>query len=216
MTLDIVSAVADYEIGPRNWIGFTSCRACRRPSLFKMYGGSLSDPPSAKLFAGQDLTNIFQAKVAPPIVRNSAICPQYVPEEISRLFAEAALCLAFSAFDASGAMFRKTIDAATRSKIGIAPESVEKGNVDYISWKTAKDLRLRLDWLFDRGKLPSDLKDLVSCVHQDGNDAAHSVHTIGEAGALDLQDFTTEILEVLFTRPGQIAANVERRDARRA
>lgn len=215
-TLDVRSAASDPEGGPRSWVAFVVCRRCRKPSLFDMRASLLEASPAASDWAGNDINHIYQTSPTKPVIRAAAQCPEYVPVEIAEIFDEAAHAVAFSAFNAAGAMFRKAIDVATRGRIGIEPQSVDRQDPNYISWKVAKDLRLRLDWLFERDKLPEDLKELVSCVHQDGNDAAHSDETIGQEGALDLQDFTMEILETIYTRPGQIAANISRRDARRA
>ena len=92
----------------------------------------------------------------------------------------------------------------------------DKDQPNYIPWKIRKDVALRLNWLFDRGLLPEGLRDLASCVREDGNDAAHDLHGIDEAEARDLEDFTIVVLEALYTLPGQIEANKARRTARRA
>lgn len=169
-----------------------------------------------RTFENKSLNDDFDIILSQPVFSGIAVCPEYVPENIKRIFLEAGKCFSVGAFDASGAMSRKVLDASTRTLVKVEPQSVDRDHADYISWKQFKDLRLRLDWLFDRGKLPNSLEELASCVHQDGNDAAHSLETIGRESALDLQEFTISILETLYTVPGRVAANIQRREQRRA
>jgi len=112
-------------------------------------------------------------------------------------------------------MYRKVLDACTRPMLPPQPEPEDKAHPDYIAWKVRKDLKLRLEWLFDHGKLPTTLKEIAECVREDGNDAAHAVEGIDEAEARDLEDFTVVFLETLFTLPGQIEENKRRRAERR-
>ena len=145
-------------------------------------------------------------------IPNRRRCPEHVPAEVKRVFDEAATCAAIGTWDAAGTMFRKVLDVATRS---ITPKPDSPVDPRPSNWKTYKDLRLRLDWLFEYGLLSIALKDLSSCIHEDGNDAAHAVDGISEAEAEDLADFIENVLETLYTVPGQIADNRRRRDERR-
>jgi hypothetical protein len=214
VTFDILAAAAHPDNGFK-YYAFCWCRKCHKPTVFDMSSNNTGNIPTRADFAGHLITEIFKVTPSMLVFSNAVKCPDHVPDEISAIFKEAETCLAVSCYDAAGAMFRKVLDASTRLRIGVEPQSVPKGDPNYISFKEAKDLRLRLDWLFERNKLPAELKELVSCVHQDGNDAAHSAETIGQEAALDLQDFTVSILETLYTTPGRIAANIERRDTRR-
>src|SRR4051812_48646506 len=114
----------------------------------------------------------------------------------------------WGAWDAAGTMYRKVLDSATCSR---TPLPVE-GDASTPPWKVYKDLRLRLDWLFDRRLLDPTLGELSSCIHQDGNDAAHAIEGIGENEARDLGDFCVVMLETLYTIPGQVAENKARRE----
>jgi hypothetical protein len=109
-------------------------------------------------------------------------------------------------------MFRKTLDVATRS---VTPRPDSETEPRPGNWKIYKDLRLRLDWLFENRLLSPALKDLSSCIHEDGNDAAHDATGIDEPEAQDLGDFCEQVLEALYTIPGQIAENRRRRNLRR-
>ncbi|WP_156359841.1 DUF4145 domain-containing protein [Sphingomonas sp. Leaf10] len=214
-TFDASSAV-EIPGRPDSFSTFGACRNCRRASIFNLFNKYNSKSPMDKAFTNNSLNDGFGISLSKPVFSGVAACPEYVPEDIERVFREAGTCFSVGAFDASGAMSRKVLDASTRTLVNVEPQSVDKDHADYISWKQFKDLRLRLDWLFERNKLPNSLKELASCVHQDGNDAAHSLETIGRESALDLQDFTISILETLYTVPGRVAANIQRREQRRA
>jgi hypothetical protein len=150
-----------------------------------------------------------------PMIPQAVECPEYVPPAIKRTFDEAAKCLAIQCYDASGTMFRKVLDSATRPLLPPQPDPEDKAHPDFVAWKIRKDLALRLSWLFERGKLPEGIKDLAECVREDGNDAAHNAQGITSLEAADLQDFTFLVLETLYTIPGQIAENKRRRAQRR-
>ncbi len=110
-------------------------------------------------------------------------------------------------WNAAGTMFRLCIDLATRSML--PAESTEGLNT-----KTRRDLGLRLPWLFDHGCLPEALRDLSSCVKEDGNDGAHAGN-LAEEDVEDLLDFTYEFLERIYTETERLRLAKERRDQRR-
>ena len=185
------------------------CRKCGRPSLARVRNDLNSTSPLE--FGPQFIDGFIQFHEWVFTVPNTRICPDHVPTPIQRIFDEAAKCAAIGTWDASGAMYRKVLDAATRTLVPLP----EDGDSATPSWKIYKDLRLRLDWLFERGLLNASLKELSSCIHQDGNDAAHDLEGIGKSEAEDLADFTEIALETLYTVPGQIAENQRRREERR-
>jgi hypothetical protein len=133
--------------------------------------------------------------------------PQHVTDEIAAAFNEAATCLATECWNAAAAMFRTSIDVATRS---LLPAEETEG----LSKKTQRDLGLRLPWLFANGRLPKDLEELSKCVREDGNDGVHAF-SLGKEDAEDLLDFTTALLERLFTEPERLRLAQARRDERR-
>lgn len=145
-------------------------------------------------------------------VPNSRATPLYVPQDISQVFQQGAACLSLGLWDAAGAMFRKVLDASTRISTPL-PDSNSETKPP--SWKVYKDLRLRLDWLFENNMLDKGLSEFANCIHQDGNDAVHSLVGIGQNEAIDLADFSESILEFIYTRPGKIAENHRRREERR-
>jgi hypothetical protein len=141
-----------------------------------------------------------QAKEAPP---------EHVPERIAAAFDEGARCLAIGCFNAAGTMFRLCLDFATADLLPLPGHPAGPNSKEH------RDLGLRLPWLLAHGKLPAELKDLASCVKDDGNDGAHK-GTLGKADTLDLLDFTKVLLERLYTLPERAKLAAARRDGRRS
>jgi hypothetical protein len=134
--------------------------------------------------------------------------PEHTPPEIAAAFTEAATCLGAECWNAAGAMFRMCVDLATRPML---PD----GEVEGLNRRTRRDLGLRLQWLFHNAHLHVGLRELSSCIREDGNDGAHA-GTLTEEDAEDLLDFTHELLERLYTEPARLRLAEERRRARRA
>lgn len=133
--------------------------------------------------------------------------PQHLPSEIEAAFIEGATCHSVGCHNASATMFRLCIDHATRSLLPAADAAGLTQNV-------RRSLGLRMKWLFDNGHLPESLRDLSVCVKEDGNDGAHA-GTLTKLDAEDIVDFTTVLLERLYTEPERIRLAKERRDQRR-
>jgi len=133
--------------------------------------------------------------------------PEHVPLEIAAVFSEGATCLAVRCFNAAGTMFRLCIDLATRP---LLPE----GDGGGLNARVRRDLGLRLPWLFEHGLLPGELRELSTCIREDGNDGAHQ-GTLRKEDTADLLNFTTSLLERLYTEPERLRLAKERRDKRR-
>jgi len=133
--------------------------------------------------------------------------PEHVPPQIVAIFSEGATCFAVQCFNAAGTMFRLCVDLATSS---LLPEGDEPGP----NAKVRRDLGLRLPWMFDHGLLPEALRELSSCIREDGNDGAHR-GTLTKQDAEDLLDFTVSLLERLYTEPERLRLAKERREQRR-
>ena len=134
--------------------------------------------------------------------------PEHLPETIHAAFVEGATCHAVGCHNAAGTMFRLCVDLATRI---LLPEGEENG----LNRKVRRDLGLRLPWLFDHGHIPEGLRDLSSCIKEDGNDGAHA-GTLSAEDAEDLLDFTKALLERMYTEPKRIELAKARREDRRA
>jgi len=139
---------------------------------------------------------------------NAAESPDHLPATIDSAFCEGARCHAIGCYNAAGAMFRQCIDLATKQFL---PKDTE---TDKVPKQVRFSLGHRLPWLFDNGHLPEALRELSSCIKEDGNDAAHD-GTLLEADSIDLQDFTTLVLERIYTEHEQVRLAAERRDERR-
>lgn len=133
--------------------------------------------------------------------------PDHVPEDVARAFREAATCMAVECWNAAGAMFRATIDLATRAML---PKEDREG----LNKKVRRDLGLRLPWLFENDLLPRDLESLSACIREDGNDGVHTA-LLEKADAEDLLDFTVELLERIYTEAARLELARERRVKRR-
>jgi len=72
-----------------------------------------------------------------------------------------------------------------------------------------------LEWLFRNKLIAAELESLSACIREDGNDGAHA-GTLSQTDAEDLQDFTFELLERMYTEPERLRLAKERRDQRRA
>lgn len=134
--------------------------------------------------------------------------PEYIPKEIEAVFKEGATCLAVDCYNAAGTMFRLCVDLATRSML-------PKEDAEGLNAKVRRDLGLRLPWLFTNRLLPEALKELSSCIKEDGNDGAHA-GTLKRPDAEDLLDFTTALLDRIYTEPERLRLAQERRESRRS
>lgn len=140
---------------------------------------------------------------------NASVAPhEFLPNEIAAAFREGATCVAVGCYNAAGTMFRLCVDLATRSML---PTEETQG----LNAKNRRDLGLRLLWLFASGRLPDSLKELSSCIKEDGNDGAHAGN-LSQSDANDLLNFTSILLERIYTEPERLRLAKERRDARRA
>lgn len=130
-----------------------------------------------------------------------------MPERLANVFKEAETCLTVGCWNAAGSMFRACVDLATKP---LLPKEETPG----LNHRTRRDLGLRLPWLFDNGRLPNDVREISSCIREDGNDGAHQ-RTLTKEDAEDLLDFTVALLERLFTEPRRLEIAQERRKERR-
>jgi hypothetical protein len=215
ITFDIMALnLLPIQYGWQHWFEvFGVCRHCQASTIFlisetpQTHEIDLFNKTSPLKVAGS-LNNYFkvegfislkdQAKLDPP---------EHVPDNIANVFREAATCLSVKCWNAAGTMFRMCIDLATRPLLPVE-------EIEGLNNKTRRDLGLRLPWLFNNGKLPTDLRELSTCIREDGNDAAHQ-GTLTREDAEDILDFTTAMLERLFTEPRRLELANLRRQKRR-
>lgn len=214
ITFDITAAKTyRIEYGWQHWYeAFGICRNCGRTTVFVLSESVNGDHDyvhkTGLVKVEKSLNNFVDIKGHISLKDSASVAPpEFLPKEIDAVFQEGATCLAVGCYNAAGTMFRLCVDLATRSML--PPEDVPGLNA-----KTRRDLGLRLPWLFETGRLPGSLKDLSSCIKEDGNDGAHAGN-LTEPDADDLLDFTSALLERIYTEPERLKLAKERRDARR-
>lgn len=213
ITFDLTQAiVVRFEYNWQHWYEtFCVCRQCSHSTIFVI---SESVDADYKYVHKTGLLNIKGAVNRYIDIKGIVTLkdfvkeepPEFVPENVEAVFREGATCLSLGCFNAAGTMFRLCIDLVTR---GLLPEEGEG-----LNHRTRRDLGLRLPWLFDNGILPEALRDLSACVREDGNDGAHQ-GTLTRDDANDLLDFTTILLERIYTEPERLKLAQERRRQRR-
>lgn len=198
----------------QNWYeAFGICRHCGRSAIFVLsesVNGNYQHVHKVGLLKVDGALNNYVEVEGHVSLKDSASVepPEFLPEDIEAVFREGATCLAVGCYNAAGTMFRLCVDLATKS---LLPSEETSG----LNLKTRKDLGLRLPWLFENGRLPESLRDLSSCIKEDGNDGAHAGN-LKEAEAADLLDFSAALLERIYSEPEKLRLAKERREARRA
>jgi hypothetical protein len=215
ITFDVNSAsIYRQEHGWQNWYeAFSKCRHCGRSTIFvltervgtdynQVHRTGLLKMPAA-------LNNYTDVRGFVSYKDNANVTPpQFLPPEIEAVFLEGATCLAVGCFNAAGTMFRLCVDLSTKEML-----PTDEGT-EGLTWKVRRDLGLRLPWLFNAGHLPESLRDLSTCIKEDGNDGAHAGSlTVDDAN--DLLDFTSMLLERLYTEPERLRQAGQRRSERR-
>ena len=200
----------------RNWQvwyeAFCVCRACHHSTVFIL---SQKNHNAAEYLDKNSVSGIKGTVNDYVVVENhlslkdesSTKPPEHLPDKILAVFEEGATCLAVDCYNASATMFRLCIDLATKPML---PEKDENG----LNKQIRRNLGSRLPWLFDKEVLPKSLRDLSSCIKDDGNDGAHE-GTLDKEDVEDILDFTFELLERIFTEPERLRIAKERRTKRR-
>jgi hypothetical protein len=215
MTFDV--KIGHYVYSEYGWLRhyevFCVCRHCDRSIVFRLESKSI--PLNEQIDAAGALSRLEGSLNAYLDVEGFISLkdtarsdpPEYLPKNIANAFREGATCLAVECFNAAGTMFRLCVDLATRP---LLPTEEVQG----LTSKIRRDLGLRLPWLFNNSKLPGELRDLSSCIKEDGNDGAHA-GTLTKADAEDLLEFAHAFLERLYTEPEKLRLAHERRNTRR-
>ncbi|MBO9519771.1 MAG: DUF4145 domain-containing protein [Porphyrobacter sp.] len=137
--------------------------------------------------------------------------PEHVPNDIAKIYREGAVCASVECYNASATMFRLCVDLVTKP---LLPEQGET-SVDQPNGHQRRNLKPRIEWLLEQGKLPRELSELLDNLREDGNDGAHE-GTLGAADVDDIADFTNLLLQRLYTDPARLKLATERRGQRRA
>lgn len=189
--------VGDVKMDGNRWELAAACADCRQLSVWG-WGSNNNQRPSAYDgnvgATGHSWLNDEPARIATTAIDLS----DHIPERIADLFREANECRQMTWYEAAGAMYRKTVDVATKHIYSTDPRLAEK--------KPADALRVRIKSLGEMKILEPDIVELADVAALDGNDATHDVdpYTADEAEALE--DLTMDLLDRLFVRPARLAA----------
>lgn len=218
MTFDVLAQV--FRGTQYNWqTWYEVCSLCRACNTFSIFLVKLKDIHQKEEFElANALVNYRDAlNKAFDVDRFMSVRdewreppPAHLPENIELAFTEGAACLSTGCVNAAAAMFRLSIDLATKP---LLPDPADAVRLQPNA-RQRRDLGLRLPWLFDNGLLPEGLRPLAACVREDGNDGAHA-GTLSKEDADDLLDFTKAILERLITEPKKLEIAEARRAERR-
>jgi len=197
----------------QNWFEvFAICRQCSKSTVFLISQANITGSEEWKSRGIQSLTTSLNRYFN--IERHislsdshSIVPPEHLPAEIESAFTEGARCHSIGCYNAAATMFRLCVDHASRARL---PSEDTQG----LNSNTRRSLGLRLKWLFEAGRLPSELRELSVCIKEDGNDGAHA-GILKKEDADDILDFTFELLKRLFTEPKRLELATLRRDERR-
>ena len=214
ITFDLIGSIMTVEKhGWQIWYEvFSICRQCDRSTVFVLsesVHGNYDYVHKTGLLKIEGAVNKY-VDIEGVISLKDKITekpPEFVPEDIESIFKEGATCLAVNCYNAAGTMFRLCIDLVTKTML---PEAETEG----LNQRTRRNLGLRLPWLFDNNYLPEALRELSTCVREDGNDGAHA-GTLNKGDAEDLLDFSRILLERIYTEPERLRLAQERRQQRR-
>lgn len=174
-----------------------ACHACKKVSVYSCRLQVNGHSPSG--YAGQgDVRSVVSRIEAVKIGITEITVSESVPRRVADLFIEANACRQMMRFEAAGAMYRKTVDVATKHIYS---------NDERLTGKSpAQALRVRIKSLGEMKILDNDIVELADVAALDGNDATHDVdpYTMEEAEALE--ELTFDLLDRLFVRPARLAA----------
>jgi hypothetical protein len=181
---------------------FCACTSCDREFLVDSYFslsklGALS--PVDVLAAGNDLSNRMSWTVCFPL--EYVETPDDVPETVLPFYTEAARALANSLPNAAGAMFRKTLEAATLSENILS--KIDQVVVERYQKQTLFNRILELRKL---GVIPPALDELFDTIRLEGNSAVHDIREYSTSEAQALKYFTDALLMQVFSLPAKFKA----------
>ncbi len=192
---------------------FCICRQCHKSTTFVVSQKTNTEVesfrvPSKVMEVTASLNNFFKIDRYISLRDQSSIPPpEFVPEDIKKIFIEGSTCLSVQCWNAAATMFRQCLDLATKLML-------PSDNTNGLDNHKRRNLAPRLTWLFENKLLPEDLRELATCIKEDGNDGAHD-GTLNKEEAMDLLDFSTALLERIYTEKERIKQAEQRRVERR-
>ena len=128
--------------------------------------------------------------------RRALIVPADVPTGIGGFYIQGLENLAANRWDAAGAMFRKSLDVATKI--------VDPSSKSMILFK-------RIEKLYEDGSITAAMRDWSHEIRIDGNEAVHDEDPETREDAEASQKFTEAFLTYMFTLPSMVTANRAKR-----
>lgn len=150
------------------------CARCRRGILIMERG-----------YLSRNRFDSFDVKIAPSLPDTNA--PPDTPENVARFFEQAMENMPGN-YDAAGAMFRKTLEAAMKEKF---PQLVGS-------------LNNRIKTAAKEGALTDDMAAWAKEANLFGNEAVHDADPFSKDYAEKMKDFTNLLLYYLFTLPSML------------
>lgn len=123
-------------------------------------------------------------------------CPDHVPANIETFYDQGLENLSAGRWDAAGAMFRKSLDVATKT---LAPEH------------RSATLFKRINKMVDAGQLTPSMGDWSHEIRLDGNDAIHDDEPESEIDARATQKFAEAFLTYVYALPEMVRLNRKKR-----
>ncbi len=216
MTFDVKSCNARgiYYRHQHKYELFAVCKGCKQATIFVAEEGAYPEEnfhhnPENIMKVEDSLNNFFTIDKFINVRDNmNHYTPEFIPDNIKEIFEEGDACLSIGCWNAAGAMFRLCVDLTTK-------DMISKETEEDIPQDVINKLAPRIDWLFAKDKIPSDLKDIASIIRQDGNDGVHD-GTLERIDAINMLEFTTELLEDIYTRKAKKENANKRTKERRA
>ncbi|CAN7455039.1 DUF4145 domain-containing protein [Mesorhizobium caraganae] len=173
---------------------FAACEACQKGSIYNGH------PDYNPVTAEGNLESYTKHYDDNPLTVHPVplAVSETIPARVRDLFIEATMARRLRLNEAAGAMFRKTIDVATKYMFSHDARLANRNPADA--------LRPRIKALGELKILEDDIVEQADVVVLDGNDAAHDVDPYTAEEAEVLEELTNDLLERLFVRPARVAA----------
>ncbi|MBB4580384.1 hypothetical protein GGE45_002714 [Rhizobium aethiopicum] len=182
--------------GGFQWEVAGACSACSQASIYVYNMRSTGQPP-ANVSGNLESSGVLDPD-AIRIATTAIELSEHIPGRVAGLFKEANECRQMTWYEAAGAMYRKTLDVATKHIYVHDPRLSGR--------EPAQALRVRIKSLGEMKILDEDIVELADVAALDGNDATHDVDPYTREEAEALEDLTSDLLDRLFVRPAKIAA----------
>ncbi|MGR3984274.1 MAG: DUF4145 domain-containing protein [Gammaproteobacteria bacterium] len=179
---------------------FCICRECKKSTVFVLQS-NLQNVPEENCVGVNVIEYVSQKHFA------AHTPPEHLPEDVKSAFTEGVTCFAVGCFNAACIMFHRCLERSVREKWKkLSGEEKAKARKE-----NAKSLPEKLNWLFQKGKIPDDFRGLSEFIRESGNEAKHGEEASKEI-AEDMRSCTLRLLEDLSIKTKAKLANKEREE----